>query len=177
MASHWATWANLLTAARLASIPAICFSILFADWWLAAALFTLAVISDVYDGRLARRFAHESNFGGAFDHATDALFVTACCAVLAASDFITPVLWPLIILSFTQYLLDSKTLVGQPLRASIIGRCNGIAYFALVGTAIGAMALDIAWIMTLVTVAAWILCATTVLSMLDRAWALYRLLS
>ncbi|MEQ8689722.1 MAG: CDP-alcohol phosphatidyltransferase family protein [Pseudomonadales bacterium] len=175
MSSSWATWANLLTAVRGATIPAICLSITFADWWLAAALFAFAVVTDIYDGRLARHFNQASALGGVFDHTTDAIFVAACCAALAASGLITPLLWPLILISFTQYVLDSRALAGQPLRASFIGRSNGIAYFALVGTAIGAQALQFEWLLLPVALVAWLLVVTTLISMVDRAVALLRL--
>ncbi len=173
MVNPWATWANLLTAIRLASLPAICCAIYFSDWGLAAVLFTIAVVSDVYDGRLARRFNQQTHFGGAFDHTTDALFVAACCAVMASQQLVAVALAPLILLSFIQYLLDSKALAGQPLRASIIGRCNGIAYFALVGTVIGAQVLGFTWILVLAKWAAMLLVFSTIISMLDRAIALF----
>ncbi|MFT7653736.1 MAG: phosphatidylglycerophosphate synthase [Limisphaerales bacterium] len=171
----WVTWANLLTALRFAFIPGTALAVLFADWSVAAVLFILAVVSDVYDGRLARRFNQQTRFGGIFDHTTDALFVAACCAALAAQGLINPYLWPLILLSFTQYVFDSKVLAGQPLKASIIGRSNGIAYYALAGTAIGAQVLNFTYLMPLVAVTAWLLVLTSLISMTDRALALWRL--
>ena len=173
--SQWATWANALSAFRFCSIPATAFSILGADWWLAAVLFTLAVITDIYDGKVARSLNQSSPLGGLVDHATDALFVSACHAAFATMGVINPYLWPLILLSFTQYMLDSKALAGQPLRASRIGRLNGISYFALAGVLIGAHALGWQWLVVLAGWFAWLLVATSVLSMGDRAWALWRL--
>ena len=171
----WATWANLLTAFRFALIPGTALAVLFTDWWVASVLFTLAVVSDVYDGSLARRFNQQTLFGGIFDHTTDALFVAACCGALAAQGLINAYLWPLILLSFTQYVFDSKVLAGQPLKASIIGRSNGIAYFVLAGTAIGAEALHFIWLMPLIAPTAWLLVVTSLISMADRALALWRL--
>lgn len=180
MSPAWATWANLLTAFRLATIPGIIWAIVGLHWLVASALFTFAVITDIYDGRLARRFNQQSTFGGVFDHATDAFFVTAGSAALAHNGFINVYLAPLILITFTQYLLDSKVLVGQPLRTSAIGRCNGIAYFALVGTTIGAntlncsTTLNFTWLLQPVAWTAWLLVATSLISMADRLFALWQ---
>ena len=84
-------WANLLTGLRLIVLAPCVVAILQGYWWAAAALFTVAALSDYYDGKLARRFNQTSPFGGLFDHATDALFVTACCwaAARTATSFST----------------------------------------------------------------------------------------
>ena len=79
----------------------------------------------------------------------------------------------LIILAFVQYALDSRTLAGRTLRSSALGRYNGIAYFALLGVpvirdALGVVGPSAAWVRGL----GWLLVLTTVLSMLDRGWAL-----
>ncbi len=173
-AFRWATWANFLTAFRLASIPPTFFAIAFGDWLIAATLFTLAAVSDYYDGQLARRFGQATPQGGLFDHATDALYVTSACTALATLDLVNPWLCGLIPAAFIQYMLDSRSLAGRPLRTSLIGRYNGVAYFVVAGTAIGAALLDWQWLLPVVAVAAWILVATTVVSMIDRLVTLLR---
>ena len=40
----------------------------------------------------------------------------------------------LVAAAFVQYTLDSRALAGQRLRASALGRWNGIAYFVLLAT-------------------------------------------
>lgn len=175
MSSPWITWANLATALRLALIPATVLAISFADWGLAAVLFTIVVISDVVDGRLARRFDQVSPLGGLFDHATDATFVAVCTAVIASTGKINPWLAPLIAIAFIQYTLDSKALVGQSLRASKIGRINGIAYFVLVGTVIGHHLLGFYFLDLPIQIFAWVLVASSLVSIVDRLDGLRRL--
>jgi len=81
------------------------------------------------------------------------------------------------LLSFTQYALDSKVLAGRALRASALGRYNGIGYFVVLGIAvIGAVVFPVlglrgALLAQLVSVCSWVLVVTTLLSMLDRALA------
>ncbi len=173
--ARWLTWANLLTALRLLSIAPAVWAIVTGRWDIAAALFILAVITDLADGPLARHFNHASPLGGLFDHGTDALFVSASLAALAWLGFINPWLPLLVALAFIQYMFDSHALAGLALRTSFLGRNNGIAYFVMVGIPVIRQALGLewpptAWIMLL----GWALVATTALSMTDRAITLIR---
>jgi CDP-diacylglycerol--glycerol-3-phosphate 3-phosphatidyltransferase len=137
-------------------------------------LFVLAVVTDIYDGKIARRLGQTSPLGGLFDHATDALFVSTCCACLAFLDKINVWLPGLIVLAFVQYMLDSKALAGIALRMSLIGRYNGIAYYALVGVAIGAELLNWNVLLTSAGYFAWLLVFSTIASMADRAISLFQ---
>lgn len=156
-------------------------------WDLAALLFTVAAISDFYDGRLARAHGSSSAAGGVFDHATDALFVTVCLAAGAHLGVVTVFLPPLIVAAFVQYVLDSRVLAGKTLRGNWLGRTNGIAYFVLTGFVIGvplllqwplpgALTQSLLLLQSAVAIAAAVLCLTTMLSMLNRAryWLRYR---
>lgn len=164
------TWANLLTIGRLLVILPCAWAILSDEWLLAAVLFTLAVISDFLDGPLARRYSQASAFGGLLDHATDALFVSACLAALAWSGYVNPLLPGLVLLAFSQYMLDSKALSGQTLRTNWLGRNNGIGYYVLVGIPVVRNALALSWPSdSVVELLAWLLLATTAVSMLERA--------
>ena len=78
-------------------------------------------------------------------------------------------------LAFAQYAADSRALRGELLRASSLGRLNGIAYFVPLGTVVVRDALGLAfpadgWIRLL----GWLLVGSTLLSMIDRAHALLR---
>ena len=71
---------------------------------------------------------------------------------------------------------DSRALAGQSLRASWLGRRNGVLYFVLAGTAITRDALNLTWPADeWLRIFGWLLVATTTLSMLDRAVVLVRL--
>lgn len=174
MAQHWLTWANLLTLIRVATLVPLVYAILNSLWPWAAAVFTIAVVTDFYDGKLARSLEQTSPLGGLFDHATDAAFVTLGCWSLASVTLINPWLAWLIPAAFIQYMLDSKALSGVSLRMSAIGRANGVAYYVLLGTAIGAQLLDWTWLRQPIIWFAWLLVASTLASMLDRAVTLAR---
>ena len=172
--------ANALTALRLVLTPATALLLYRGALTFAAVLFTLAALSDYYDGRLARARKESTAFGAIFDHATDALFVTATLLAAALLGQV-PLLLPLLIpLAFLQYLLDSDALAGQQLRANFLGRWNGIAYFILCGGCIGLPLLfSVAQPPFAAAAVLWLLgaalCLPTALSMPDRALTWWRL--
>lgn len=173
---RWLTWANALSILRLAIALPCAWTIVHGAWPVAAVLFAIAAFSDYFDGIVARRLGEASSFGGLLDHTIDALFVTTTLAALAVSARVPMVLPPLAIASFAQYVWDSKALTGAPLRASVLGRWNGIGYYVLTGTAVFREALDADWLPpSAIWFAGWLLVATTLTSMLDRALALWRI--
>ena len=169
------TRANALTALRLVCGPLLVVALLERAALAAALLFWVAVATDLLDGRVARRFGESSALGGFLDHVTDAAFVSLGLAALVLRGE-APWLLPLLVaLAFLQYTLDSRVIEGAALRASALGRWNGIAYFVPVGTVVVRDALGLAWPgRGLLLALGWLLVASTLLSMADRARALTR---
>jgi CDP-diacylglycerol--glycerol-3-phosphate 3-phosphatidyltransferase len=167
------TVSNGLTSTRLVAAPFFYWAILDSAWGVAATLFWLAVVSDVIDGRVARARRETSVFGGVLDHGSDAIFVSLGHFALSQGG-VTPDLLPFLILAaFIQYALDSRILSGQVLRASLIGRWNGVCYFIAPGIWVTREALDLSippdpWILAI----GWLLVVSTVISMADRLVAL-----
>ena len=136
----------------------------------------LAIASDVFDGKVARRMGTASSGGQYFDHTTDCLFVSSGLAGAAWAGLVTPVLPPLILLAFAQYVLDSRFLHRRKaLRMSFIGRWNGILYFVpLVILALARLGWPEGIATTLhgvAAVGAWVLVVATAISIIDRALA------
>lgn len=169
--------ANALTAARaLLTLP---FALLMlrddrAAAILAAFALGAAIATDVLDGRVARRRGIASPAGRLFDHAADCLFVTAGLAAGAARGVFPWVLPLLVATAFAQYVADSYWGYRQrTLRTSALGRWNGILYFApLVGDVLARA--GVGSLRPLVTAVAWVLVASTMVSMGERLWALTR---
>lgn len=175
-AATWRTPANALTALRLLAAPLLAWALLAGAPGAAALLFALAVASDLLDGPLARRRGEATPLGGLLDHATDAALNAAGLAALAWTGPVPAPLPLLVALAFAQYALDSRAARGRPLRASALGRWNGIAYFVLLGLGLAhALGLPAAPGAGLLRALGWALVATTALSMADRARALWRL--
>lgn len=184
---HYAVFTQRRQSTRMQSAPNILSSLRFVfaalmfyftwqgQWYVAVTILWLSVFSDMLDGYLARKFKAVTVMGGLLDHGSDAMFVTATIAALVTHG-IAPQLLPVMIpLAFTQYMLDSEALRGKPLRASFIGRYNGIGYYVFAGWPIMQYTLNLTvipfdwfyWI-------GWVLVATTAVSMGDRAYTLFR---
>ncbi len=125
--------ANLLTAIRLLLVVPVAWAIAVPDF-IPALLLTLllivAIATDYFDGVVARATNTSSSTGQLFDHATDFLFVTSGLAAAAIAGLVMPLLPVLIVIAFSQYVLDSHFLYRQKnLHMSFLGRLNGIFYF------------------------------------------------
>jgi CDP-diacylglycerol--glycerol-3-phosphate 3-phosphatidyltransferase len=172
----WQQPANALTALRLLCIPAIAVAVLDDRHAMAAALFALAVATDLADGPVARRRGEASARGALFDHAVDAGFVATLLAALAWHGTLTGALPIVVVLAFLQYAWDSDVLHGHALRTSVIGRNNGIAYYVAAGVPVVRDALGLDWPSdAAVQTLAWLLVATTLLSMAERGIVFVRL--
>ena len=98
--------------------------------WLLLVIMTVAIATDFLDGSLARRTQTASAGGQLFDHTTDFLFVTSGLAGAAVAGQVTVALPVLIVVAFSQYVLDSHFLHRKKrLHMSPLGRWNGILYF------------------------------------------------
>ena len=165
---------NAITAIRLASVPFMFHAILDGRFGHACLLFWLAVVTDFVDGRLARARGESTHFGGLLDHASDASFVVASLAALSLGGRVSWLLPVIVAVAFVQYVLDSRWLAGRPLRASQIGRWNGILYFVPVGIVVTREALG--WLQPsdrVVAGLAWALVLSTAISIADRAFGLF----
>jgi phosphatidylglycerophosphate synthase len=125
--------ANLLSASRL---------LLAAAWLLAytagytgaAVLGSIAIagaISDLLDGRVARRMGIVGRVGRWLDSLADIIFVLTaltCETWAGAIPFYIPML---IAISFSQYAIDSMLLSGAPIK-SRLGHFGGIINYAMV---------------------------------------------
>lgn len=163
------TLPDLLSLSRIPLGAAMAVSIHGSQWMVATTLLWVAIATDVADGYLARRKAQTTPLGGVLDHASDATFVTLALAALTTHGWVPVALPALIPFAFLQYLLDSKSLRGKPLRASQLGRYNGICYFVLVGFPVMQLSLDLVVLpFQLLHYIGWGLVLTTTLSMVDR---------
>ena len=125
--------ANLLSASRL--LLAIAWLLAFeAGYTSAAVLGSIAIagaISDLLDGRVARRMGIVGVVGRWLDSIADIVFILTaliCEASAGAIPFYVPML---IAISFSQYAIDSMLLSGAPIK-SRLGHFGGIINFALV---------------------------------------------
>jgi phosphatidylglycerophosphate synthase len=170
----WLTRANGLSLLRILLAPALVLAVTKSAAAAAAALFWLAVATDVADGRVARRRGEVTPYGRLFDHAADATFVSASAAALASMGALPVALPPLIAAAFLQYAFDSRSLALGELRRSRLGHWNGIAYYVIVAVPVMRDALGLAWPGTgFVRAFGWLLVASTLVSISVRLRAAF----
>ena len=137
-----------------------------------ALLLSVGIVTDVLDGRVARMTGSASAWGRLFDHGTDCLFVTGGLAGAAMTGAVTPLLPVLIPIAFGQYVVDSYVWHRQrQLRVSVLGRWNGVLYFVplvLIAAARLQRPGD-AFLLEAAGVLGYVLVASTVVSVIDRA--------
>ncbi len=167
--------AHALSASRLLLVAPLVVLILRGDAFaagIAALLFVIAIVTDLLDGRIARRQGTESALGRALDHGADFAFV--CSGLFAgAARGLLPWLLPILIaLAFVQYVADSRWGHRQrELRMSALGRWNGVLYFVPLGGVI-LVDLGLEFLRSPTVWVAWALIASTLLSIGDRLLAL-----
>jgi len=171
--------ANLLTAIRLLLAVPTALSIalvLVLPPVVPVLLVVIAIVTDYFDGKIARRLGTASPRGQVFDHTTDFLFVTSALFGAAYADLLTPVLPVLIVIAFSQYVLDSYFFYHEKqLHMNKLGRWNGIFYFVPILMIVCSRTAPFSGIADIlgmiVFLLGWCLVLSTVLSILDRAMA------
>ena len=174
--------ANALTAIRLALVLPTAAA--FAQPELLAPsvvvlLLCVAIANDYLDGRVARTTGMASAKGRLFDHGTDCLFVTGGLTGAAMTGLVTPLLPALIPVAFGQYVVDSYVWHRQrQLRASFLGRWNGILYFVplvlIAASRLPFPAGFASFLRLAAGVLGYLLVASTAASMIDRATTSFR---
>ena len=161
---------NVLSFIRGLCGPLIVVAVFFDAWAAGFVLFVYAVVSDLLDGPIARRYSLVSQFGGRLDHTADAVFTFCGMAVLAWEAFL-PWALPLVqLVAFVEYAYVGGNL-RTSLRMSQLGRTNGILYFVIIGIPFTQQTFEIAWVNPQVlAIFAWILFASTVLSIFLRSY-------
>ncbi len=109
--SHAVSLPNHITWARIAAVPAIAACMLLwtgpAAGWTAFAIFTLAAISDYFDGWLARLWNQQSELGRMLDPIADKLLVGIVLLLLVAEGGIGGwSLWAAIIILAREILVS-----------------------------------------------------------------------
>jgi cardiolipin synthase (CMP-forming) len=79
---------NLITALRILLIAPTAVALLHQELLIALALFFIAVVSDLLDGFIAKRFAWQSALGGVLDPAADKLLLATSFVVLAVMHLV-----------------------------------------------------------------------------------------
>jgi len=103
----------------------------------AAALFTVAAITDFFDGFLARRWKTESTFGAFLDTTADKLLVTGSLLALVSIDRVS--IWAALIIFMREFVVMALrglvALGGGLMKPSTWGKIKAVAQFLAIGFA------------------------------------------
>ena len=161
---------NKLTILRTVMIP---FFILFlyTDWFhgydkiIAAVIFIAASLTDMLDGKIARKYNLVTNFGKFMDPLADKLLV--CSALIALVDLNKIAAWVVIIIIAREFIISGFRLVasdnGVVIAASYWGKFKTTFQMIMVILMIA----NIQALNILTQIVMWIALALTIISLID----------
>ena len=109
--SHNFSLPNLLTYGRVAAVPVVAALLMWPeeDWarWTALGVFSVAAITDFFDGYLARVWSQQSSLGQMLDPIADKLLVAATLLVVVADQTLSGwTIWAAIIILCREILVS-----------------------------------------------------------------------
>ena len=133
--------------------------------YVAAALFIIASLTDMLDGKIARKYNLVTNFGKFMDPLADKLLV--CSALSCMIELRQLPAWMVIIIISREFIISGFRLVasdnGVVIAASYWGKFK--TTFQMIGVVL--LIFNIPVLSTLTTIIVWIALALTVISLVD----------
>ena len=133
--------------------------------YVAAALFIIASLTDMLDGKIARKYNLVTNFGKFMDPLADKLLV--CSALICMVELRELPAWMVIIIISREFIIGGFRLVasdnGVVIAASYWGKFK--TTFQMIGVVL--LIFNIPALSTLTTIIVWIALALTVISLVD----------
>ena len=163
---------NKLTVLRVLMVP---FFVLFmltdiggaANKWIALAIFCIASLTDMLDGKIARARNLVTNFGKFMDPLADKLLVSAALIALTYLDMLSP--WIVILIISREFIISGFRQVaadnGVVIAASMWGKYK--TTFQMIMIILLILQLDIPYIDIVELVIVWIAVILTVISLID----------
>lgn len=162
---------NKLTVLRVIMIPFFVAALLYDGGanqnmrYVAAALFIIASLTDMLDGKIARKYNLVTNFGKFMDPLADKLLV--CSALICMIELRELPAWMVIIIISREFIISGFRLVasdnGIVIAASYWGKFK--TTFQMIGVVL--LIFNIPALSMVTTIVIWIALALTVISLVD----------
>lgn len=162
---------NKLTILRVIMIPFFVLALLYNGGenqtlrYVAAAIFIIASLTDMLDGKIARKYNLVTNFGKFMDPLADKLLV--CSALICMIELRELPAWMVIIIISREFIISGFRLVasdnGVVIAASYWGKFK--TTFQMIGVVL--LIFNIPALSTLTMIIVWIALALTVISLVD----------
>ena len=166
---------NKLTILRVILIPFFVVFMLFditgaADKWIALVIFCVASLTDMLDGKIARKYNLVTNFGKFMDPLADKLLVCTALICLTSMNRLNVIV--VLVIIAREFIISGFRLVasdnGIVIAASYWGKFKTVSQMAMIIVLIA----DFGGVFDMVgTVLIWIATALTVISLVDYVWA------
>ena len=162
---------NKLTILRVILIPFFVVFMLFditgaADKWIALVIFCVASLSDMLDGKIARKYNLVTNFGKFMDPLADKLLVCTALICLTSMNRLNVIV--VLVIIAREFIISGFRLVasdnGIVIAASYWGKFKTVSQMALIIVLI----MDLGGVWNVVgTVLTWVALILTVVSLID----------
>jgi cardiolipin synthase len=158
---------NLITIARILSVPVLVWLIVTGNLFSAFILFGFAGISDALDGFIARRFNWQTELGAFLDPIADKMMLTSVYAVLAFHGHM-PIWLGILVVSRDMLIVSAVVLTwlldrGIEIKPLFIGKLNTGLQIAAASAVLAEKGLALGW-MAYVMPLIWVTGAVTALS-------------
>lgn len=162
---------NKLTVARVIMIPVFILFMYLDNWgfeeYIALGVFILASLTDLLDGKIARKYNLVTNFGKFMDPLADKLLV--CSALIALVDLNRIDGWIVIVIIAREFVISGFRLVaadnGIVIAASYWGKFKTTFQMIMIGFLI--VNLDVPYMNIINLVLIYVALALTIISLID----------
>ena len=172
---------NKLTTLRVIMIPFFVFFLLWQNGEnrtfriIALALFIIASLTDLLDGKIARKYNLVTNFGKFMDPLADKLLV--CSALICLIELNALPAWMVIIIISREFIISGFRLIasdnGVVIAASYWGKFK--TTFQMVSVVL--LILDIQALAFVTTICVWIALLLTIVSLVDYIYKNHKILT
>lgn len=172
---------NKLTTLRVIMIPFFVFFLLWQNGenrtfrMIALALFIIASLTDLLDGKIARKYNLVTNFGKFMDPLADKLLV--CSALICLIELNALPAWMVIVIISREFIISGFRLVasdnGVVIAASYWGKFK--TTFQMVSVVL--LILDIQALAFVTTICVWIALLLTIVSLVDYIYKNHKILT
>ena len=172
---------NKLTTLRVIMIPFFVFFLLWQNGenrtfrMIALALFIIASLTDLLDGKIARKYNLVTNFGKFMDALADKLLV--CSALICLIELNALPAWMVIVIISREFIISGFRLIasdnGVVIAASYWGKFK--TTFQMVSVVL--LILDIPALAFVTTICVWIALLLTIVSLVDYIYKNHKILT
>ena len=172
---------NKLTTLRVIMIPFFVFFLLWQNGenrtfrMIALALFIIASLTDLLDGKIARKYNLVTNFGKFMDPLADKLLV--CSALICLIELNALPAWMVIIIISREFIISGFRLIasdnGVVIAASYWGKFK--TTFQMVSVVL--LILDIPALAFVTTICVWVALLLTIVSLVDYIYKNHKILT